>query len=252
MNDTSHLVVNHLRHPSAGRWNDVLRHESEDTVTDLSEFSFRLSRFKSLLSSCLYFTPCSCNNSWYDDSASDSLREFGQILWKITFSHLQDSMMDFCMAATLSTVLDNGTLNRTASDSSLCRRSSARHLSLAVWSPVPTLRSTLPTCIPSALLRTGHDGTFLGSLPVVSPVLRLLLWSYCGSATMLVSEGDSHSQRRVRSGFGCGPSTAFLANQAPVYCGCPAGTHGCDLVSRMRRDQSANPVGVWLGRGVRR
>ena len=136
MNDTSHLVVNHLRHPNAVRWNDVLRHESEDTVTDLSEFSFRLSRFKSLLSSCLYFTPCSCNNSWYDDSASDSLREFGQILWKITFSHLQDSMMDFCMAATLSTVLDNGTLNRTASDSSLCRRSSARHLSLAVWSPV--------------------------------------------------------------------------------------------------------------------
>ena len=40
----------------------------------------------------------------------------------------------------------------------------------------------------------------------------------------------------VRSGFGvaCGPSTASLANQAPVYCGCPAGTHGCDLVSRVR------------------
>ena len=34
-----------------------------------------------------------------------------------------------------------------------------------------------------------------------------------------------------------GPSTAFLANQAPVYCGCPAGTHGCDPV---RLDQSAN------------
>ena len=44
-----------------------------------------------------------------------------------------------------------------------------------------------------------------------------------------------------------GPSTASLANQAPVYCGCPAGTHGCDLVSRMRLDQSANPVVVWLG-----
>ena len=44
-----------------------------------------------------------------------------------------------------------------------------------------------------------------------------------------------------------GPSTAFLANQAPVYCGCPAGTHGCDPVSRVRLDQSANPVVVWLG-----
>ena len=41
---------------------------------------------------------------------------------------------------------------------------------------------------------------------------------------------------------GIGPSTALLANQAPVYCGCPAGTHGCDLVSRVRLDQSANPV----------
>ena len=44
-----------------------------------------------------------------------------------------------------------------------------------------------------------------------------------------------------------GPSTASLANQTPVYCGCPAGTHGCDLVSRARLDQSANPVVVWLG-----
>ena len=56
----------------------------------------------------------------------------------------------------------------------------------------------------------------------------------------------------VRSGFlvSCGsfgPSTASLANQAPVYCGCPSGTHGCDLVSRVRLDQSANPVVVWLG-----
>ena len=38
-----------------------------------------------------------------------------------------------------------------------------------------------------------------------------------------------------------------LANQSPVYCGCPAGTHGCDLVSKVRLDQSANPVVVWLG-----
>ena len=44
MNDTVHLVVNHFRLPNAGRWNEVLRHESEDTVTDLSEFSFRFSR----------------------------------------------------------------------------------------------------------------------------------------------------------------------------------------------------------------
>ena len=40
-----------------------------------------------------------------------------------------------------------------------------------------------------------------------------------------------------------GPSTAF---PAPVYCGCPAGTHGCDQVSRVRLDQSANPVVVCL------
>ena len=57
---------------------------------------------------------------------------------------------------------------------------------------------------------------------------------------------------RVRSGFVSrggviGPSTAFQANQAPVCCGCPAGTHGCDLVSRVRLDQSANPVVVWSG-----
>ena len=31
-----------------------------------------------------------------------------------------------------------------------------------------------------------------------------------------------------------------------MYCGCPAGTHGCDLVSRVRLDQSAN-LFVWLG-----
>ena len=36
---------------------------------------------------------------------------------------------------------------------------------------------------------------------------------------------------------GVGPSTASLANQAPVYCGCPAGTHGCDLVSRVTRSE---------------
>ena len=57
---------------------------------------------------------------------------------------------------------------------------------------------------------------------------------------------------RESSGFvsrcgGIGPSTAFRANQAPVHCGCPAGTHTCDLVSRVRQDQSANPVVVWLG-----
>ena len=44
-----------------------------------------------------------------------------------------------------------------------------------------------------------------------------------------------------------GPSTASLANHAPVYCGCPAKTNGCDLVSRVRLDQSANPDVVWLG-----
>ena len=46
---------------------------------------------------------------------------------------------------------------------------------------------------------------------------------------------------RMRSGLLCscggfGPSTASLANQAPVYCGCPAGTHGCDLVSSRAPD----------------
>ena len=46
---------------------------------------------------------------------------------------------------------------------------------------------------------------------------------------------------------GIGPSTAFLANQTPVYCGCPAGTYGCDPVSRVRQDQSANSLVVWLG-----
>ena len=129
---------------------------------------------------------------------SDSLREFDQILWKITFSHLQDSMMDFCMASTQSSVLDNGTVNRTACGSSLFRRSSARHLSLSIWTSVPTSRSTLPTCTPSALLRTGRDGTVLGSLPVVSPVLWLSLWSYCGSATMHASSAQCWLRKWIR------------------------------------------------------
>ena len=107
------------------------------------------------------------------------MREFGQTRWTITFIYLQDSMMDLCTPATLSTVLHHGTLNRTA----------------CVWSSVPTSRST------SALLPTGRDGTALGLLPLVSPVLWLLLWSYCGSATLQASEGVSHSQRRGRSGL---------------------------------------------------
>ena len=133
--------------------------------------------FRSLLSSCLYFAPCSCDSSWFDDSASHSLRELGQILCKIPFSYLQDSMMDFCMATTLSTVLDNGTLNRTACDSSLFRRSSARQSSFLFCFFVVKWRSTLPTCTPSALLWTRRDGTGVRSLPVVSPVLC----SCCGS-----------------------------------------------------------------------
>ena len=32
-----------------------------------------------------------------------------------------------------------------------------------------------------------------------------------------------------------------------MYCGCLAGTHGCEQVSRVRLDQRANPVVVWLG-----
>ena len=32
-----------------------------------------------------------------------------------------------------------------------------------------------------------------------------------------------------------------------MYCGYPARTHGCDLVSRVRLEQSANPAVVWLG-----
>ena len=58
----------------------------------------------------------------------------------------------------------------------------------------------------------------------------------------------------VRSGFlvacgGFGPSTASLANQAPVYCGCPAGTHG-DLVSRVRLDQKRQPFCCVVGSHV--
>ena len=79
-----------------------------------------------------------------------------------------------------------------------------------------------------------------------------------GSATMLELVTPDSRVRVVlslRSGLvlslvvcgEVGPSTASLANQASVYCGCPAGTHGCDLVSRVRQDQSANPVVVWLG-----
>ena len=39
-----HLVEDNLRLHRAGQWNEVLCHESEDTVADVSELSFRLSR----------------------------------------------------------------------------------------------------------------------------------------------------------------------------------------------------------------
>ena len=39
-----HLLEGNLRLPSAGQWNDGLVHGNEDTVADLSELSFRLSR----------------------------------------------------------------------------------------------------------------------------------------------------------------------------------------------------------------
>ena len=180
MNDTFHLVVNHLRFTSVVIPSQIFR-------SSLSAFHGVRGVLVTGQLSCQLLQIIALLHSWYDDSASDSLREFGQILWTITFSYLHDSMMDFCMGATLSTVLDNGTLNRTACDSSLFRRSSARHFSRPIWSSVPTSRSTLPT-----------------SLPAVSRVLWLLLWSHSGSATMHVSEGVSHSQRRVRSGLAVG------------------------------------------------
>ena len=40
---------------------------------------------------------------------------------------------------------------------------------------------------------------------------------------------------------GIGPSTVFLANQAPVYCGCPAGTHGCDLMAEEMTEERTAP-----------
>ena len=39
----------------------------------------------------------------------------------------------------------------------------------------------------------------------------------------------------------------FHRDGHPCTVDCPAGTHGCDLVSRVRLDQSANPVVMWLG-----
>ena len=55
--------------------------------------------------------------------------------------------------------------------------------------------------------------------------------------------GRKNPNVRMRSGIlsGCG------CFGAPVHCGCSAGSHGCDPVSRVRLDQSANPVVVWLG-----
>ena len=78
----------------------------------------------------------------------------------------------------------------------------------------------------------------------------MLKFNSLGSATMLefvLSLAQWSCPVACRLWWKVGPSTASLANQAPVYCGCPAGTHGCDLVSRVRLDQSANPVVVWLG-----
>ena len=155
---------------------------------------------------------------------------------------------------------------------------------------MPTLRSTLPTCIPQRFSGLDVTDRFSGRCPWC----HLCCGCCCGRtgrATACKPAADDISsnpaaqvvtpvpidrpfqRKKPPAGpisqtarewrcfsltaacaqwFGCGPSTAFLANQAPIHCGCPAGSHGRDLVSRLRRDHSANLVGVWLGRSVRR
>ena len=161
--------------------------------------------FKSLLSSCLYFTTCSCDNSWYDNSASDSLREFGQILWKNHFQSppgFDDGLLhgrDKCQ-----TMLDNGTLNRTASDSSLFRRSSARHLKRLVacvavvavvvlllrynareWRRFSLTRSGLVVGHPQPSWRTKHPCT-VDVLPGPTGVTSSPRWDEIKAPTLLV------------------------------------------------------------------
>ena len=108
--------------------------------------------------------------------------------------------------------------------------------------PVPTKPQTkrTPSVIPQTPSRTSspkekEKQTNKKTENIVGKMLEFVLSLRSGLVLSLVVCGEA------------GPSTASLANQAPVYRGCPAGTHGCDLVSRVRLDQNANPVVVWLG-----
>ena len=76
---------------------------------------------------------------------------------------------------------------------------------------------------PSALRTSFHRRQAVHQLEFVPPDSRVgvVLSLRSGLVLSLVVCGE------------VGPSTASLANQAPVYCGCRAGTHGCDLVSRV-------------------
>ena len=89
--------------------------------------------------------------------------------------------MDFCMAATMSTGLGNdNSLSRTACDSELFRRSSARHLSLPIWSSVLTSRSTCQRAQHQSFSGLGRDQTVLGfvarDVTCVVVVAVVVLW----------------------------------------------------------------------------
>ena len=100
---------------------------------------------------------------------------------------------------------------------------------------------------------SGSNATTVQALSTRHPaVITLTLTNHQTGCTFdqAVRQHFLRCHVRVRSGFLCGglgPYSQPSWRTRHPYCGCLAGTHGCDLVSRVRLDQSANPVVVWLG-----
>ena len=108
----------------------------------------------------------------------------------------------------------------------------------------PPLQKKKRARITSPAVRLTHASQVGAEARLLFCMRQIQLLSECAVDLLVVVVVSGHPQpshrRACAQWFGCGPSTASPANQAPVYCGCPAGTHGCDPVSRVRLDQSAN------------
>ena len=95
---------------------------------------------------------------------------------------------------------------------------------------------------PTLVQEEGEGGSNLPKLGRIKQKMKIKNQKNEKNEKMHVSAGASHSQWRCAQWFGSG----LVGEQSTrvLWMSC---RNGCDFVSRMRRDQSANPVGVWLG-----